>query len=450
MEASNTFWFLWVLTALLLAWPLYVAWQQPTRMLELPFIVSVFGSYFFVYLPYQATVYLIQYIDPRTLDIGQFVIVLCLTALFAGWYWALRKRPRGAVRKPGKSGQESLAFWVGQTLCWLGVAVHVLWQLSGLGYETSAYYYMFSYCVYPGVGLCVMAMLRDRSRRTVLKWVITILPAAYLVLPQIMGARRGPTIAWGVLFLGASALSGRIRFRFWVGVGSLIGLGLLTLTFIPARSYLAENSNIIEALQQTSVADAVTHKSREVSDNEFVYHCAVVATVHETGLYQYGTKLLMLMVHWIPREIWSSKPDRGAGLRHRDRDLKAELSQLTGVDMGPGMSAAGFADPFEDFGYFCPIFWFVLGVIATRVYRRARDTDSLLWKGAWLNIFACGHWLIAQDFGAFLVPMMIAQVTMLLVWFIYSKVLRVGSGIDSRSLAVRRSRSYSQRAALHK
>jgi hypothetical protein len=55
----------------------------------------------------------------------------------------------------------------------------------------------------------------------------------------------------------------------------------------------------------------------------------------------------------------------------------------------------------------------------------------LLWKGAWLNILACGHWLIAQDFGAFLVPMMLAQVTMLLVWFIYSKLLRLGSGADS-------------------
>jgi hypothetical protein len=397
-------------------------------MLELPFIVSVFGSYFFVYLPYQATVYLMAEVQAWTLDIGQFVIVLCLAALFGGWYLALQKSPRKADRKSGKTGQESLAFWVGQTLCWLGVAVHVLWQLSGLGFETSAYYYMFSYCVYPGVGLCVMALLRDRSRRTVLKWVITILPAVYMVLPQFLGARRGPTIAWGVLFLGATALSGRIRFRFWVGVGSLIGLGMITLTFVPARRYLAENASIFEALQQTSVADAVTHKSREVSDNEFVYHCAVVATAHDTGLYQYGTKLLMLMVHWIPHEIWSSKPERGAGLFP---DIKDQLPLVTGIDMGPGMSAAGFAYPFEDFGYGCPIFWFVLAVIATRIYHRARDSESLLWKGAWLNILACGHWLIAQDFGAFLVPMMLAQVTMLLVWFIYSKILRLGSGADS-------------------
>jgi hypothetical protein len=367
---------------------------------------------------------LITDIHAETLDIGQFVIVLCLAALFSGWYLALRKGARGPIEEPQKIGREKLAFWVGQTLCWLGVAVNLLWQLSGVGFETSAYYYMFGYCVFPGVGLCVMALLRDRARRTVIKWIATLLPAMYMLVPQFVGARRGPTIAWGVLFLGAAALSGRVRFRFWVGAGALIGLGLLTLTFVPARTYLAENDNILQALQQTSVTEAVTSKSKDISDNEFVYHCAVVSTTHQTGLYQYGTKLLMLLVHWVPREIWPSKPERGAGLFS---DVKDQLPLFAGIDMGPGMSAAGFAYPFEDFGFFCPVFWFVLAVVATRIYHRARDSESLLWKAAWLNILACGHWLIAQDFGAFLVPMMLAQGTMLLVWFTYSKVFWMGS-----------------------
>src|SRR5205823_5427950 len=185
--------------------------------------------------------------------------------------------------------------------------------------------------------------------------------------------------------------------RFWIGAGALMCLGILTLTFIPARNYMEENATVFEALEQTSVADAVAHKTKELGDNEFIYHCAVVATAHETGLYQYGTKLLMLLVHWVPREYWPTKPERGAGLHP---SLKDQMPLVTGIDMGPGMSAEGFAYPFEDFGFYCVVFCFVLAAIATRIYRRARDSDSLLWKGAWLNILACSHWLIAQDVGA--------------------------------------------------
>src|SRR5207302_1873484 len=122
-----------------------------------------------------------------------------------------------------------------------------------------------------------------------------------------LGARSGPTLAWGVLFLGAAALSGRVRLRFWLGVGALLCLGILTLTFVPARTYLAESATILQALEKTSVADAVSYKAKDVSDNEFVYHCAVVGTAYETGRYQYGTKLLMLFVHWVPREYWPTK-----------------------------------------------------------------------------------------------------------------------------------------------
>jgi len=113
----------------------------------------------------------------------------------------------------------------------------------------------------------------------------------------------------------------------------------------------------------------------------------------------------------------------------------------TGIDMGPGMSAAGFAFPFEDFGFFCVVFWFVLAVVASRVYHRARNSDSLLWKGAWLNILACSHWLIAQDFGAFFVPMMLAQATMVAGWFGFSKILGIGRAGAPMPLAGRRPRS---------
>jgi hypothetical protein len=439
MQASITFWLLWVLTALLLAWPLYLSWREPKRMLELPFMVSIFGSYFYVYMAYQATVHLMAEVQAWTLDIGQLVVVLSLAAIFAGWYYALRKETGRAPAAPhGTAGQERMAFRVGQTLCWIGVSMHAVWQSSGVGFETSAYYYMVSYCTYPGVGLCVMALLRDRAARSLLKWTFTFLPAIYMLAPQFMSARRGPTLAWGVLFLGAVALSGRVRIRFWMGAGSLLCLGIITLTFVPARSFLVENATFLQALEQTSVADAVAHKTKDVSDNEFVYHCAVVGTAYETGMYQYGTQLLMLFVHWVPREYWPTKPERGAGLYP---SLKEQMPAITGIDMGPGMSAAGLAFPFEDFGFFCVVFWFVFAALATRVYHRARDSDSLLWKGAWLNIIACSHWLIAQDFGAFFVPMMLTQAAMLAVWLGFSRILGMGGAALPTSLAARRSRS---------
>src|SRR6266700_7325301 len=126
-EASTPFWLLWALTALLLAWPLYLAWREPRRMLELPFMISIFGSYFYVYMAYQAAVHLMAEVQAWTLEIGQLVVVLSLIALFAGWYVALRKGAGHISAKPrGAASQERLAFWGGQTLCWIGVAVQMV------------------------------------------------------------------------------------------------------------------------------------------------------------------------------------------------------------------------------------------------------------------------------------------------------------------------------------
>jgi hypothetical protein len=188
---------------------------------------------------------------------------------------------------------------------------------------------------------------------------------------------------------------------------ALGGAGLLILAFLPMRGYLGEGNSFTQALGNVTTEEVVVSRTHQMGDNEYAYHCGMVATAYRAGMYQKGTKLLMLLLHWVPRSYWPEKPSRGDGLYP---SVKDEMPVVVGIDMGPGMSAAGFAHMFEDFGFYAAVFWWAFGWVTAKIYLRAISFSAPVWCIAWINIYSCAHWLFAQDFGAFFVPMLYAQV----------------------------------------
>jgi hypothetical protein len=270
-----------------------------------------------------------------------------------------------------------------------------------------------------------LALLRAKHLRSVLRTVLVVAPIIMVGAPQFFAARRGPTIAWALLILGCYGFSGKSRFRFIVTVVALAFTGLLAVSLLAMRSELEEGTGFFQALRNIEHKDVVSDRTEQVPDNEYAYHCGLVGTVYQTGFYQYGTKTLMLLAHWVPRKYWPGKPGRGQGLFS---DIAQDAMPTTvSIDMGPSMSAAGFAHAFEDFGFFCVLFWFLFGLVCAKIYMRALYSHSYLWQAAWLNILSAAHWLIAQDFGAFFVPMMLAQGAMLAFWFLVTQATGTGA-----------------------
>jgi hypothetical protein len=400
---------LWLLTCLVLLYPVARAWRRPWEMLGLPFVCGFFGLYFYGFMAYQAAQTLEDEIPLWSRELGQAIAIISAIAFYAGWF--------GVTGKSSFSGSASrqrlLAYqdklWVaGQILSWAGVAGFIMWRRSGAGFETSAYWYMVPNLVYPGAALCLVSLFSSTANRTLGRWILAATPVIITILPRLLGARRGPVMAFALLAVASVSLGRRVLpARAWV-LGGILGTGLVVLAFQPMRNYLVEGSSFTTALLKVTPDEVMTRRTQKIGDNEYAYHCGLVATAYQTGMYQRGTQLLMLLVHWVPRQYWPDKPERGGGLYPSIKG--EEMVNVVGFDMGPGMASGGFAYVFVDFGFYAVVFWWAFGWAAAKIYQRAVAFAAPVWCIAWINIYSCAHWLFAQDFAAFFVPMLYAQV----------------------------------------
>jgi len=234
-----------------------------------------------------------------------------------------------------------------------------------------------------------------------------VAPVLYLLLPYLIGARRGPTMAW-ILTVVFSAVLGsqRAPSRKSVVLG-LATAGVVALSVVSMRAFLEKGSSVTDAVASLSFEDVAFRKTREVADNEYVYHCALIATTTETGRYQYGTGHLGILFHWIPRTLWPDKPVRGGGLFP---DARALMPSVTGISMARGMAAGSISDSFVQYGWFFPLFWIAVGWGAGLVWVRALRPDDWFWKVTLVNVLSCAHWLVAQTVAAFAVPLLFGQI----------------------------------------
>lgn len=432
-EHFSWFWLWWALTLGLGVCQVIRAWRQPREILGFATVASVLWLYIYCYLPYHLISATKEAFPGEIWNLGQLTALVSLFSLLVGWHWKLVSVRRPAHPLPKVSFNLDRLWWCGVGALVIGLAGQYSYSHSGrMSENTSAYWYMLFQTGYPGMALCVAVMTLSPRHRLVFHWGTLALLASQIILPYLLGARRGPTFVAIIALFFSFASVRRKPVNPAILLSVLCGAGLLLLVLVSARRVTySEGGTWSEFLHTMTVEEITKERAEKTSDNEYYNHCQGLEANLQTGLYQYGTAYLVVFVNWVPRAYWPNKPQKGMG-------LFPEATQAMNVEessnLGHGGAWGGVEDSFNNCQYFFPLFWLGIGWLTATVFLRAHVFGSLPWKLYNLGILCAAHWFIAQSFEEAFVPFMIYQ-GVFFIAFKYSIVNTFPKPRRRRSLA---------------
>jgi len=433
------FWFFWWATLGICLWKIAEGFSRPNRMLEWPFLASSMWFYFYVYMAYGVKMGQPEYLPKDSFGLGQLMPLLCLIGIISGWASGLRGM---RAQSDTKALYPLHSVWMaGLILMLIGIAgnhsVNRAVASGNLDFsKTSAYWYGLFYVGYPGLALSVWALSKMPGRRRWLLWLMTASALIVLLLPYLVNARRGPTFPAIFILLLVPPLAKKQPPKPVLFFGGLVLAGLLMLVFYNIRTNLyKEGGTWSEAMPQLNVQDAVESRNQGLYDNEYINNCWIIYTLSQNNKFQYGTGHLELLVHWIPRALWESKPIIGEGY-YSHEELFNDVNGQAGFNlMGGGASAGGVADSFVQYGYLTPFFWFGLGWVAARAYIRGRVGNNPRWLFTYVGFVCASHWLTSQGFVAAFVPgMCFIMVPLVVLPMIRTSLTRVRAGMRNKRM----------------
>ena len=78
-------------------------------------------------------------------------------------------------------------------------------------------------------------------------------------------------------------------------------------------------------------------------------------------------------------------------------------------NLGYGGAWGAVADTFDNYWWFFPIFWFLVGAGVAAMFARAVLEDSVRWKLHYVGVLCATHWFVAQCLPEALVPALFYQ-----------------------------------------
>ena len=410
------FWIFWALTAALCVWQLLAVFMHPTKALELPTLACLMWLYIYVYMA-QACVRDLQlsYLSPW-LALSQAMAFFSLLGLMIGWRIGVRNL-HGAPDDEPDNGQFACHTVNYRGLVRFGIFSMIVGIIGTYTFRSqevidwqgsSAYWYMLYHLGYPGLAMALMGLARRSGRLRLQEWLLLLVLVTTAIYPYVLEARRGPLYPLVIVSLFSWPLFKGRAPRPTVLLGGVAVAGTLMLAFVLVRCLPGEtwSEKWKQSADQITLAETLTWKAKQTGDNEYVYHCYMVAAAYETGKYQYGTNYLNLLVSWVPRSWWPDKP----GLKLNDGWFESPLRQIHAVvrdEMTNGAAVGGVAEVFLQFGLLTPVFWgfigWLTGKLCVSAWYGSRDWPQVAYVG-----ILCGcHWLIAQGVVAAFVPTMI-------------------------------------------
>jgi hypothetical protein len=405
------FWTLWALTALAAGLQVFRPVVTTDGLLGFPFVAGLVWLYFYVYMAFDVAVSLREFVPIEALCLGQFVALISFLGLLAGWRVAVRKGSSVRIQSD-HNRYPADKLWKGGMLF---LVIGCIGQYTFMAQETidwkntTAYWHMLFNIGYPGAALCIASILRTPHKQRRSRYITLAIAFGVLLYPFLLYARRGPLFPAVIVLIFAPVLFTGGRPSRVVVVSALGGCGALMLLFIAIRPFVytvdsdAMSQGWQDGLTEMSTRTVLTSKGSRLGDNEFAYHCGVIWTLYQTGMYQYGTGDLTLLTHWIPRKVWPDKPGLAQGWF---ANVYLEIPNEMGWQMTPGASSGGVACVFEQYGFLSPLFWAALGYFAGRSYHQALS-HRFHKEITYLGFMSGAHWLIAQGFGAAFVPICI-------------------------------------------
>lgn len=407
------FWASFSLLLAILVWTVMKAVQRPVQLLGWPLVVGVMWLYFYGYMAYQAATHLRPSIpDALTLGLGEFVPLLCLVGLLAGWRVSIRV-PARAARGEAPVFRVETIWWAGMFWTCVGAigtySVHALWVAAAARGERldiaqlSGYQVLLFHVGYPGMAMCLWAAMKSRGSRRGFYLAGLIIAAAVFIFPYLGAARRGPIFPLLAIFVFLPSLVTKRRPKPTIVIGGLALSGVIMLALISVRQ-AAITGKWNQAVKELTPEDILVARTLAVVENEFVNTTYTIETIYANGKYQYGTGHASLLLHWIPRSVWPDKPALSEG-SYPWKELYGDVNATAGRPLlGFGAAIGGVADSFVQYGFLAPLYWFLLGLLVARLFLRAIVTDDPRWQLSYLGIICATHWLVSQSLGEASVP----------------------------------------------
>ena len=411
---NNVMWAVWwTITVMICAWKLIEGFLRPRRMLEWPFLACAMWAYFYGYMAYNAKVGLPEYLGNGIANIGQFMPLLCLVAILAGWH--LGTHGRQQVERDTRTYPYLKIYLAGLVFLAIGAAgaYSVMRHLKAgdMNYaESSGYWYLLFYVGYPGLAMNIWALFRMSPAARKYLWLVTLVVLAGFMYPHLQDARRGPLFPAVMVLLLVPPLATRRAPNPLLFFGVLVVAAIVMLAFLQVREVIYAGGSWQQALHRVDVGTAVTDKTERAEDNEYINNCQLMGTLYQNGKYEYGSGHLSLLWHWVPRAIWKDKPGLGEGI-YSTTEVFDDVEAATGYRLlGTGAASGGVAETFMQYGPLCPLFWFALSWGMGLVYFRALVGNNPRWLFCYIGCICATHWLVSQGFSAAFVPCMFFQI----------------------------------------
>lgn len=287
--------------------------------------------------------------SPSTLSESEGVILAGGAMLFLSYWWVVQigdllgerstLAPRGRDWPGGRDWSKHTVLWVGLIMWAIGTYATYNWYVyivtdetndavrKGLQsltpYETSAY--ILAQMLQP-LGILLIAYFW-RIYRAPLTWVLVLFICALQVLLGFVADIKGLAMLGGILAIITIVLiDGRIP-KLWL-LGALLYVLIVFPVFQTYRAEIAHNrglarttvvANLGRVLELTLSADQRVNSGRDRAQT-FLERSSLLASVQtiveKTGngvAYQHGHTLSPILATFVPKIVWSDKPDIPTG-----------------------------------------------------------------------------------------------------------------------------------------
>jgi hypothetical protein len=260
--------------------------------------------------------------------------------------------------------------------------------------QMSAYVHALPTLVWAAMLMGYVAYVRNNKSNTMLL-AITLGFAALLITHTFLFGNRNGIIRLTLFIGSAYVFIYRPSFIKALPLIALLGVAVvatLTIAYIRGDTHLGSEISLLEALnnywERKESSGGYLQVRDEAAGHEFFFNVAVIEASWRTSVYDYGAPYLFVLINFIPRQWWPSKPTEVEfGVPYFEL-----VEQVVGWPPGEGAAPSQLGLTFLSFSWFGCLLWAAFGYACGRAFRRANLHPSIV------NLGLLGSILIATVF----------------------------------------------------
>jgi len=333
---------------------------------------NIFEPVYYVLVGY-FLIFVSQYLarrDSLLLYFGEEHVVYCLVIVlvsilifYSGYRSRIAKKLSDLLPKPPKKWRPGVLIPYGFFLCFLGLLGYIYFinqsggpveyfsvpRGGGAYEESTAYFYGAKWLLLPGL-VILITELRHKRKRSDLINLITFSIAVFYFLYQIFIGQRSGIFAVGLTLLAAYLLPQNKYLK--IKIKNTILFGIIIIVFIGFVSLFRGEFYIGSPLEGVKeffkkpfyiqIQDLIIEgtlkggTSESFEGNEITMYMTYIKIIPEYVDYDYGKFYLQYLFHWIPRIIWTGKPNL-------QLEKKFEIERVIGTShiSGPAVTMLG-------------------------------------------------------------------------------------------------------------